>query len=356
MKVCMFSLKGNFDKNLGQGVQRMMHEMRRNIGALMDNGADRLDVIELGFGKGLMARKISFTLASALHDFGGYDIIHSPAPIIWNPTRRGRAKMVTTLPELALIERDSPFAIALANSKTMPKESSFDRFIQRNVRRQLLKSDYVICVSNQVRDEAVQIGCDPKRLFVVHVGIDERFVETQLPNAEHECFTVGYLGGMITRKNVGFVINSFKSIKDRDIMLNIYGKKSGEYENLVKLAGDDKRISFMGFASEDKLVEVYDSFDVMIYPVLYAGFDMEIIEAQSRGVPVILYKKATITEEARKYCFEAEDEAHAARIVLDIKNNGYDPKRRKEAMAYARSFTWKSNAEKTVAIYRKILE
>ena len=77
MKVCMFSLKGNFDKGMGQGVQRMMFEMQRNIGDVVRGSGGTFDKVELGFGRGYTTRRISFTLATMFHGFGGYDILHS---------------------------------------------------------------------------------------------------------------------------------------------------------------------------------------------------------------------------------------------------------------------------------------
>ncbi|HUY70103.1 MAG TPA: glycosyltransferase [Candidatus Baltobacteraceae bacterium] len=354
MKVCMFSLKGNFNKDIGQGVQRMMYEMQSNIGELMRSKGGTFDKVELGFGKGYTTRRISFTLASMLHSFRGYDILHSPGLIMYNPPR-GKAKMLTTLAELALVDKESPYATEMAASKTEKLETAFDRMVRARVRGAMMRSDYLTAISSLVRDEAISVGFDPDKVFVVNIGVDERFLNQPLSKPKNETFKVGYLGAMNTRKNVKFLINAVKQIPDRDLRLEVWGKKSLEYENLARLAGGDSRINFMGFAPEDGIVGIYDSFDVLVHPVLYTGFEMEILEAQSRGVPVIVYKRAYIAKEVRKYCIEAEDEAHAAQLILQIKESGYDQKRRDEAMAYARTFTWKRNAEEMVGVYEKIL-
>jgi alpha-1,3-rhamnosyl/mannosyltransferase len=111
----------------------------------------------------------------------------------------------------------------------------------------------------------------------------------------------------------------------------------------------------MGFAPEGRKAQVYDNFDVFVFPSLYEGFGLPILEAQARGLPVIVYGKGRVSEEIRRYCFEAEDEAHMARIIRDLKENGYDERRRREAMAYARGFTWERCAEETVRIYKRVL-
>ena len=50
----------------------------------------------------------------------------------------------------------------------------------------------------------------------------------------------------------------------------------------------------MGLALEERLIGIYDSFDVFAFPSLYEGFGLPILEAQSRGLPVIIYKYGKI--------------------------------------------------------------
>ena len=104
------------------------------------------------------------------------------------------------------------------------------------------------------------------------------------------------------------------------------------------------------------LVNIYDSFNVFVFPSLYEGFGLPILEAQSRGLPVIIYKYGKIPKEVRKYCFEAESPEHMAQIIENIKENGYNEKLRKKATEYARSFTWEKCARETLEVYKKVLE
>ncbi|MEM3610337.1 MAG: glycosyltransferase, partial [Candidatus Anstonellales archaeon] len=116
----------------------------------------------------------------------------------------------------------------------------------------------------------------------------------------------------------------------------------------------NKNIRFMGFAPEEKLIETYDSFDCFVFPSLYEGFGLPILEAQARGLPVIIYKYGKIPKEVRKYCFEAESPEHMAQIIENLKENGYNEKLKEKATAYARSFTWEKTAKETLKIYKKV--
>ena len=81
---------------------------------------------------------------------------------------------------------------------------------------------------------------------------------------------------------------------------------------------------------------------------------MPIIEAQARGLPVIIYKNGQISKEVRKYCFDAESPEHMAQLIENFKENGYNEKLKKKATEYARSFTWEKCARETLGVYEKI--
>ena len=135
----------------------------------------------------------------------------------------------------------------------------------------------------------------------------------------------------------------------------MFGKLGYNRDKIIEIAKGDKRIKFLGFAPEDKLVGIYNSFGTFVFPSYYEGFGIQIIEAQFRGLPVIIYKYGKIPKEVRKYCFEAESPEHMAHIIEGIKENGYNEKLRKKATEYARNFTWERCARETLIMYNDIV-
>ena len=81
-----------------------------------------------------------------------------------------------------------------------------------------------------------------------------------------------------------------------------------------------------------------------------------IIEAQSRGLPVIIYGKGKIAQETSKHCFIAKDATHMAKILEELKRKGYDKRKQLAAIKYARGFTRKKEALDTLEVYRKIIQ
>ncbi|MDE1860595.1 MAG: glycosyltransferase [Candidatus Micrarchaeota archaeon] len=348
MRIALLSMKGNFNKDLGQGVQKYIYNIWQNM--LSVGSANQIDKVELGWGSGLRARQYSFTMLSMLNDLSKYDIVHMPAPILLNPVRRGRAKTITTSHEFFLLNDDNPLRSTPEGNPPFIGEKLYEM-----CRRQMLGSDYMIADSTLILNEAVKLGYSKDRIFLINIGIDQEFID--VPFLEHsrgDTFVVGRLGSFGYRKNVAFSLGAFMRLKDTDMRFEVWGRPGGNYNELATMAANDKRVVFKGFAPKEQLVNIYDSFDVYLHPILYTGFEMEILEAQARGVPVIVQRKGQIPEEVRRYCFEADDEDEMAEIIKDLKDNGYDRHKRDESMAYARQFTWRRTAEQTIKAYERV--
>ena len=363
INVCILNMKGNFDKTLGLGTQRNSYELWRNIKPLAKKEGINVDCVELGFGSSPTVRKISFTLMLFLYDFSNYDIVHLLIVVPRTPRASKNTKILTTVNEFVLLDKNTTAWKIL--SDTDPKRkitikkriSSFlDYYIGKEGLKQIFNSDYISVISTQTRYEAVKLGYPKDRILIVPPGgVNKRFL-SKVKRKAHKGFRVGYLGALNKRKNVQFAIDAFKMLKQKDAKLEIWGRQVLEYQNLVEKAKGDKRIKFMGFAPEDRLVQIYDRFDAFVFPSLYEGYGLPIIEAQSRGLPVIIYKEGKIPKEVKKYCLEARNESHMAQILSNLSKKGYNQQLRRKATEYASGFTYKKEAQDTLKLYRKIYE
>lgn len=350
MKVCLIGARNDFSNATGNGVSRYMYELAKNLRKIR---AKDFNLRVHGYppypfiGSGLTP-----FVHSISDDYSRYDIVHSLDVRPMMRIRHGKAIFVNTVHDFHSIIDPGLF----------PEDySSVGRLLGLHLvllpgMKTALKSDYLVVNSTQTRDEAVKLGFERRKIFVTNLGLDRRFFSKLNPDKRNSKFTVGYIGGMSWAKNVAFAINAFKKSPGKAMRFEIWGNPDRQYECLKRLSSDDNRIRFMGFAPENRIVSIYDSFSVFVHPTLHEGFGLPIIEAQSRGLPVIIYKKAKIPEEVRRYCLEAKDEEDMAGIITRIRENGYENKERRKTMAYARQFSWKRMARETFAAYRKMIE
>ena len=233
-------------------------------------------------------------------------------------------------------------------------QRAYNAMVRRSVTQAIKLSDFLLFDSSQTKMDVKKMF-DIGRHSVVNIGIDKKY-SVAAKRKQRRPFTVGYIGSFAYHKNVIMLMKAAKESKGMGIRFSIYGL-GNEYETLkdYRIHNELQWVSLNGFAPENRKVEIYDSFDVFVFPSLYEGFGLPILEAQSRGLPVIIYKNCRISKEVRKYCLEARDEQHMADMIYGIKENGYDRRLQKQAASYARSFTWEKCAIETMHAYKKLL-
>lgn len=343
VKVALLGLKDDFSNMPSGGIQRYMFELYQNLHK-MNTNIEKVSFKPIKF----LGNGPSFTIQTLLKNFKDYNIIHLPMPLLFKNLYIKDKILIKTAHDF----RPLLYSQYTFGHKNTLKYKMWIKFIVNTGCRSTLDSDYIISNSSQTRDEAIRLGFDKKRIFITNLGVDKSFTESPIKKQrKKDIFKVGYIGSLAFGKNVEFAIKAGNIISDKKISFEIWGNGS-EYEYLNSIS-ENKNIKFKGFAS--KILNTYDGFDVFVHPSFHEGFGLPIIEAQSRGLPVVIYKYGKIPKEVRKYCFEAENPDHMAQIIEKIKENGYNEKLKKKATEYARGFTWENTAKKTLEVYEKLI-
>ena len=334
MKVILVGSKGGFTASGGFGVKRYMYKLKKHL-----EGMPEIEMLAVERSNPILPVKINEKWADLIHVLDAIPIKRPKnIPVIYTC----HDFHPFTVPELNPYDYKTFRGILGMNFSLLPGYKA------------TLRSDAIICNSTQTRQEAIELGFEPKRAYVSNLGIDERFIKRRILKRSDINFRIGYIGALSTTKNVGFAIRAVKLLKETSIRFDIWGLKQEAYQELKILADNDIRINFNGFAPEKNIVSIYDSFDVFVHPTLYEGFCLPILEAQARGLPVLTYSKAHIPKEVRRYCIETKNEEDMAQKIEELMENGYSKKRRNLAKEYARKFTWAKTAKETAMIYRKV--
>ena len=171
-----------------------------------------------------------------------------------------------------------------------------------------------------------------------------------------------YLGELRPHKNVGRVIEAFMQFKARladgaDIRLIVAGKPHKSFVMPAGAKRDD--IIFTGYVKDDDAYTLYSNALVYCLPSLYEGFGLPILEAMKCGCPVITSDFSSTAEVAGDAGLLVDPLSVDA--IADAMTKVYtDEAFRQELIAkgYARekSFSWGDTVEKTLAIYKEILD
>lgn len=152
-------------------------------------------------------------------------------------------------------------------------------------------SKHILTVSNTSKEELINELSIPKdKISVVYNAVSSIFLEKQLLEKEEDSVQEDYIltvSSFHPRKNLKRLIEAFLKISDKNLKLYIVGNfdKNFAFEEL-SLKELDFRIKILTNVNDLELRRIYKKAKLFVYPSLYEGFGIPIIEAMSCGVPV----------------------------------------------------------------------
>lgn len=237
------------------------------------------------------------------------------------------------------------------------------------IRRQ---ADMVIVPSEAVREDVVRyLKVDRGRIIVIPWGCEERFQPSGEPNnleAVQRKYGLpdGYilfLGTLEPRKNVTTLVGAFSLLAEKlgqDLKLVIAGGRGWGCEGLletVEALGLHDRVIFTGFVEEEDLPDLYRGALLFVYPSLYEGFGLPILEAMACGTPVIASNTSSMPEvagDAALLVDPYDPEALASAMASVLTDEALREAFRQKGVARVKRFSWEAVARKTLEVYQAL--
>jgi len=327
------------------GISRYCYEQTRNIATCMPRNARvRVTSIRRRFPLGMLSTKIA-----GLGFRQGPGILHNLTEMPLIPSRKDKgAMLVNTAHEFQRILYPE---ITRAEGR-LPSEMP-GYLVKKSYMWDILKGDCIIASSTQTRSEARTLGFD-NEVFVVNPGVAGEFLSGPGRRRRKGAFRVGYIGAVRQRKGIETLVKSMDYLND-DFELRIYGMIFDRFrDDFNRIMKGARNTRYCGVAPRSALVRLYDGLDAFVMPSLYEGFGISILEAQARGIPVVVDSWGMLPRETAMHCIKADGAERIASVLWRLKEKGYSERSRRTAKAYARSFTWKRTAEETLRAYEKL--
>jgi glycosyltransferase involved in cell wall biosynthesis len=232
------------------------------------------------------------------------------------------------------------------------------------------RSDRVIAVSTSTRDDIVQfLGTDPERIDVVPHGLGatpagEPTSEQELRRRHHldRRKVVLSVSAKRPHKNLVALLDALAAIPaDTRPVLVLPGYPTWHEADLREHAGrlgveDDVR--FLGWVSADDLEGLYAMSECFVFPSLYEGFGLPVLEAMRRGVPVACSDRSSLPEVAgdAALLFDPDDPG-AIRQAMErlLGDRALAGELARLGRARAEEFSWERSARETLASYERAL-
>jgi glycosyltransferase involved in cell wall biosynthesis len=239
--------------------------------------------------------------------------------------------------------------------------------------RALRRADRIITVSfNSKRDLVDYFGISPARIDVVYNGVAKRFRE-DVTSEEKERVATKYglprpyllfLGGEKPHKNVRNVLRAFAQASRESalphalVLAGPMPANKSRVEALIQGLDLSTRVFRPGIVPEEDLPGLFGGSEALLYPTLYEGFGLPVVEAMACGVPVLTSSTSALQEIAGGYALLVDpmDVSAIAKGIAEIATNA---QRRAELVALGRrraaDFSWDRAAAQTLKVYAEAL-
>lgn len=237
----------------------------------------------------------------------------------------------------------------------------------------LRRAHHLITDAESVRQELIQqMGWSADRVTAVPLGVDPGFRPHHTEELEPLMQRFGLrsngyslcVGTIEPRKNIDRLLSAYEALPQELrrsfplVLAGAPGWRSGQTHARMVRAESDGWLRYLSFVPQHDLPKLYAGARLFVYPSLYEGFGLPVLEAMASGTPVITSNVSSLPEVVGDAALlidpkDIDQIADALREVLQ------DDERRKTAsvagLARSASFTWEECVNQTVAIYQKVM-
>lgn len=228
------------------------------------------------------------------------------------------------------------------------------------------KADVIICISESTKRDLLHFlpDVDESKIRVVYHGVDETY--RQLNKDEyglHLPYETGeyalYVGNRTTPyKNFRLVVDVCSKLNMPLITVGGEATIKPEIEMLKNRLGGGNFIQLRGL-SNTALNELYNRARVFMYPSLYEGFGIPVIEAQRAGVPVICASRSSIPEIVgdTDLCIKGVMNTEIiCEMIRALDDTSFRKKEIEKGLLNAKRFSWDRTFQQTTDIYLSLLK
>ncbi|MFN2118527.1 MAG: glycosyltransferase family 4 protein [Candidatus Promineifilaceae bacterium] len=285
---------------------------------------------------------------------GRLDLFHSPDFVL--PPISGDIPTLLTVHDLSFIHFPDTFPPVLVN------------YLNRVVPWSVSRAAHVLADSNSTKMDLMEQWAVPEdKITVLYSGVNQDYQPVKDPlllDKVKKIYDLGdapYLlsvGTIQPRKNYQMLIQAFASIAGSyPHNLFIAGGKGWLEDNMMAEAarqGIADRVRFLGFIADEHLSALYSAASLFLFPSLYEGFGLPVLEAMACGVPAVISNSSSLPEvggEAALHLDPRQPEAWSEGMDRVLSDPGLAAAMVDAGFEQVQRFSWEKSAQELLDIY-----
>lgn len=224
----------------------------------------------------------------------------------------------------------------------------------QNKKKMLEMADHIIAVSETTKKDAERIyGVPTSKMSVVYHGCDLQ----DLNNGkvfEYKKDYILYVGNRSGYKNFKTLLSVFCSLKSKDLNLLVVGggKFSKAELELIKSYKISSKVEWIQFGVY-KMVDLYSKSKAFVFPSLYEGFGLPLIEAVLSGAKVIAYENEVFRELSLPNTHYFRNEEELINLINNIDQFNCDNLEIEKLKKY---YSWDRAYHETKDVYERVVK
>ncbi len=243
----------------------------------------------------------------------------------------------------------------------------------RRYRKVMASVDRIIADSQYTKADILNnFPIDENQIDVVYLGVDEHFqpkdhetIEGVLKQYHIRRPYLFYVGCLEARKNLGRTMAAFSKIKDQlstPVQVVLAGaSRLGKEEvfSAIEKYGLEDDVNIIGYARWEDLPYLYSGAETFLFPSLYEGFGLPVLEAMACGTPVLTSNVTSLPEVAGDAAIQVDPydvDAIASALISLLETPSLRDSYIQKGLQRAKEFKWERAARQTLAIYKKVVD
>ena len=254
--------------------------------------------------------------------------------------------------------------------KLFPETTQINNMVRnRLIVRNMNRADLLLSVSDSTRNDLVDLLNIRKKIITLHNAADRsifhRADDASINRVKKKYgITKKYILSVCTlepRKNLAALLEAYAMMDDREsyhlVLVGMSGWKNTALFGMIENHPAKDGIMITGYIPAEDLAPIYTGAEVFVFPSLYEGFGLPVLEAMQCGCPVISSVTSSIPEVAGDACMLIDPHdvpvmTSAMEKVLSGGKARNDMVRK--GLARSRLFSWEKSAERLLEILRSI--
>jgi len=230
----------------------------------------------------------------------------------------------------------------------------------------------IIVPTTRIKEELMRIyGVGEEKIEVIYEAAEEVFRPVSKEKAAREVKRkygirgdfILHVGILRPRKNVLTLLKAFNKLRSdygakvKLVLVGRAGLKSDELFRFIAEQDLHREVIRLNYVPDKDLMYLYNAAEMLVYPSLYEGFGLPMIEAMACGTPVLASNIQPMTEiigEAGLFVNPHDVTGMAQKMYYILTDSSLRLNLRQKGLLRSRIFSWETNAKRTLEIYHEV--